>query len=300
MDLSRFLDLGPSATFIALPTPNSGPGVGTAWTLGGGLRLKRPHDAPDGDSFFAISPWVDVDALYVRTGNLDRFGLAGAVGLSMPVGRSQTFWLGPFVRYLHIFQPNATGFDDHDAKILSVGLSLEVGAGVQRARETLVPPLQTAPPASLGPRCTEPLQATEPVACPACADLCPKVVVQSHRLELKQRIYFAPNEAAIHGASFPMLNQVVQTLKDNARAKVEVEGNASSEGGEKRNRALSNQRAQAVLDYLVAHGIDRNRLASKGFSSSAPAESNATEAGREANRRVEFIVAFVIVNDGSK
>ena len=54
-----------------------------------------------------------------------------------------------------------------------------------------------------------------------------------------------------------------------------------------------------MLDYLVAQGVARNRLSSNGFSSSVPAQSNTTVAGRESNRRVEFIVEFIIVSEGN-
>jgi outer membrane protein OmpA-like peptidoglycan-associated protein len=55
-----------------------------------------------------------------------------------------------------------------------------------------------------------------------------------------------------------------------------------------------------VLDYLAAHGIAKDRLVSKGFGSSVPLDTNETIAGRENNRRVEFVVHFIILNDGSK
>jgi hypothetical protein len=136
--LNKYLDVGPSATFMYLPAETSMNEAGTAWTFGGGLRVKRPHDAPDHDAFYAISPWADVDALYVRTGGLNRAGFAVAAGLSVPIGESRVFWIGPFVRYLHIIQePTRTGFDNHDAKILSLGVSLEVGTGIQREREAV-------------------------------------------------------------------------------------------------------------------------------------------------------------------
>ncbi len=82
--------------------------------------------------------------------------------------------------------------------------------------------------------------------------------------------------------------------------RVQIEGHASSEGGDDHNQTLSEKRAEAVLDYLVAHGIAKERLVSKGFSSSVPVATNLTEAGREQNRRVEFVVHFIILNDGSK
>jgi len=81
---------------------------------------------------------------------------------------------------------------------------------------------------------------------------------------------------------------------------VQVEGHASSEGGDDHNQTLSEQRAEAVLDYLVTHGIDKGRLASKGFGSSVPIDTNETVAGRENNRRVEFVVYFTILNEGTK
>jgi outer membrane protein OmpA-like peptidoglycan-associated protein len=70
--------------------------------------------------------------------------------------------------------------------------------------------------------------------------------------------------------------------------------------GDDHNQTLSEQRAEAVLDYLVTRGIDKGRLASKGFGSSVPLDTNETVAGRENNRRVEFVVYFTILNEGTK
>ena len=136
--VNKYMDIGPSVGFMAQPTENSLGDFGTAWTFGAGLRLRRPHDVPARNAFYASSPWVDADALYVRTGGLNRLGIDAAAGLSVPIGGSRIFWIGPFVRYLHILQyPNRAGFDNHDAKILSLGVSLEVGTGVRREREAV-------------------------------------------------------------------------------------------------------------------------------------------------------------------
>jgi flagellar motor protein MotB len=56
----------------------------------------------------------------------------------------------------------------------------------------------------------------------------------------------------------------------------------------------------AVVDDLVADGVDRDRLTSKGFASSVPLDTNATAAACENNRRVALVVQFTILNDGSK
>ena len=94
--------LGPTVGFLALPSQGGTLDPGTAWTLGGSLRLKRPHDTPDTDTFYNLSPWAEVDPLYVRTGDLDRPGFSAALGVAMPIGRSRTFWIGPFIQYLEI------------------------------------------------------------------------------------------------------------------------------------------------------------------------------------------------------
>jgi outer membrane protein OmpA-like peptidoglycan-associated protein len=309
--LNRYLNLGPSATFMGFPAQGPGGDVGTAWTFGASLGLRRPHDLPDDASFFGISPWIDVDALYVRTGPLDRPGVDVGVGLAVPIDRARIFWVGPFARYLQIFQIDRTGYDNHDAKILSLGISLEITLGVQRpARATPYnePVAARAQPVGVCPdrdgdgipdsvdRCPDVAGTADFYGCPAYK----RIVVKPDKLELKEKIQFAWNQATLQGDSSPVLDEVVQALQDNKGFKVEVEGHTSSEGGDDHNQTLSSQRAQAVLDYLAAHGIDRSRLTSKGFASSVPIDTNATSAGRENNRRVEFVVHFNILDkDGN-
>jgi outer membrane protein OmpA-like peptidoglycan-associated protein len=305
--------VGPSATFLTLPADGDLDATGTAWALGGSVRVMRPHNAPDNDQFHAVSPWADVDLLYVRTGKLNRPGFAIGAGLSVPIGEARMFWIGPFVRYMHILQGERAGFDNHDAKILSVGISLEAGAGVEREKvavaETPVASREPAacPPASCPDRdgdgaldsldhCPDVAGSLDNWGCPSYK----KIVVQKDKLELREKLYFGWNQAVIQESSYPVLDEVVQALKDNKGFRVQVEGHTSSEGGDEHNQTLSEQRAAAVLDYLAAHGIEKDRLISKGLASSIPADTNATAAGRENNRRVEFVVHFNIVNEGSK
>jgi outer membrane protein OmpA-like peptidoglycan-associated protein len=307
--LNPYVDVGPSVTFMALPTETAVSNLGTAWTFGGGFRIKRPHHAPDDDAFHAISPWTDADLLYVRTGKLNRPGFAVAAGLSAPIGKSRTFWVGPFVRYLHILQGERIGFDNHDAKVLSVGLSFEVGPGVPREQQAVAAAeVRTVNKETLYCPDRDKDQVMDNVdRCPDVAGPmdnwgCPsykKLVVKQDKLELKERLYFAWNQAVLQEVSFPVLDEVVQALNDNKSFRVQIEGHTSAEGGNDHNQTLSENRAGAVLDYLVAHGIGKERLVSKGFASSVPADTNATAAGREANRRVEFVVNFIILNDGS-
>ena len=309
--LNPYLDLGPSATFLTLPSNTSLVEAGTAWTFGGSLRLKRPHHAPDNDAFFAISPWIDADALYVRTGGLNRPGFALAAGLSAPIDNARVFWLGPFVRYLQVIQPERAGFDNHDAKILSLGLSLEVGSGIERRHEIVAAAGEVRTITKEISYCADRDNDGVPDNVDHCPDMagpmdnwgCPlykKLVVKRDKLELKEKIHFAWDQAVLQDDSFPVLDEVVQALKDNKGFRVQIEGHTSSEGADDHNQTLSEDRAQAVLYYLQAHGIEKERLISTGFASSVPVDTNATIEGRENNRRVEFAVHFIIVNDGSK
>jgi outer membrane protein OmpA-like peptidoglycan-associated protein len=314
--LTPYLDLGPSVSVTSLPSDDAVSEAGTAWTFGGGVRLKRPHHAPDHDSFAAISPWLDVDLLYVRTGDLDRPGFDAAVGVAVPVGKSRIFWVGPFARYLHILQGTRTGFDNHDAKILSLGISLEVGSGIRRQAKPAplaeVREVRVAEPAvTESPvcpdrdqdgivdsvdRCPDALGPADNWGCPAYD----KLVIKADKLELKEKLYFAWDQATLQDVSFPVLDEVAQALKDNKGFRVQVEGHTSSEGANEHNQTLSKQRADAVLAYLVAHGVQKERLHSKGFASSVPLDSNDTAAGRENNRRVEFVVNFAILDGKTK
>jgi outer membrane protein OmpA-like peptidoglycan-associated protein len=306
--VNEYMDVGPSATFLTLPAEASGREAGAAWAFGGSLRFRRPRNAAQ--TFLASSPWADVDVLYVRTGDRNRAGFAAATGVSIPIGEARVFWMGPFVRYFQIMQRDRTGFDNDDAKILSVGLSLEVGLGVERERavvaatrvrtvetETLSRPDhdQDGLPDNLD-RCPDVAGHLDNWGCPAYK----KLVIQRDKLQLKEKLYFAWDQAVLQDESFPVLDEVVQALKDNKGFRVQVEGHASSDGAYDHNQALSAKRAEAVLDYLVARGIDRGRLFAKGFGSSIPLDTNATIAGRENNRRVEFVVYFTILTEGNK
>ncbi|MFB6350381.1 MAG: OmpA family protein [Bradymonadaceae bacterium] len=123
-------------------------------------------------------------------------------------------------------------------------------------------------------------------------DGCPeerkRVKVTKERIELNEKVHFAYDKAKIQQKSYPLLNEVAKVLKSNAEIKVRIEGHTDSRGGDEYNRKLSQQRAQSVVDYLTNQGIDQTRLNAKGFGEKRPIESNSTEAGRAANRRVEI------------
>jgi TonB family protein len=72
---------------------------------------------------------------------------------------------------------------------------------------------------------------------------------------------------------------------------VEVEGHTDNVGNAESNKKLSEQRAKAVMDYLISRGVEASRLKSVGYGLVKPVADNSTEEGRAKNRRVELVIS---------
>ncbi|NAW51053.1 OmpA family protein [Elizabethkingia argentiflava] len=86
------------------------------------------------------------------------------------------------------------------------------------------------------------------------------------------------------------LDKLVTVFRNNPDTNINVYGHTDGKGSEAYNLGLSDRRANSVINYLVAHGIQRGRMAAKGMGKSEPIASNDTDAGRAKNRRVEFAI----------
>jgi outer membrane protein OmpA-like peptidoglycan-associated protein len=102
-------------------------------------------------------------------------------------------------------------------------------------------------------------------------------------------INFDNDKAALKPESMGTLNLVVDILKNNADLRFEVQGHTDNSGGSAHNMALSQQRADAVRQQLIAMGVDTARLSAKGLGDTRPIAENTSPEGRANNRRVEFI-----------
>ncbi len=100
-------------------------------------------------------------------------------------------------------------------------------------------------------------------------------------------IQFEFDSYVLKTSSYPTLDKVSQDLRD-ANGSITLEGHASAEGSEDYNMQLSKDRANAVKNYLVNSGVSANNVEVVGHGEAKPIASNATEAGRQQNRRVEF------------
>ena len=117
------------------------------------------------------------------------------------------------------------------------------------------------------------------------------VVIEATRIRVHGTILFEFDKAIIQPESFGLLDNVVEVLKLNPEVgPISVEGHTDNVGSRPYNLDLSKRRAQAIVDYLVNHGIDARRLESAGFGFDRPVASNDDPLGRAKNRRTEFIL----------
>jgi OOP family OmpA-OmpF porin len=121
---------------------------------------------------------------------------------------------------------------------------------------------------------------------------CPRFVrldLEGGQVRVLQQVHFQTASATILPDSFPMLLEVTQLLKANPRIKrMRIEGHTDNRGGADMNLDLSKRRAASVRTWLIEHGIDSGRLESEGYGLTRPIDTNDTDAGRAANRRVDF------------
>ncbi len=120
----------------------------------------------------------------------------------------------------------------------------------------------------------------------------PRVELRDNKIEFKEKIQFEVNKATIKEESYSLLHDIAEVIKANPHVKkISIEGHASADGDAKYNKKLSEERAKAVMDHLIKkENVAAERLTAKGWGEEKPIADNSTEEGREANRRVEFLV----------
>ncbi len=102
-------------------------------------------------------------------------------------------------------------------------------------------------------------------------------------------INFDFGKAEIKAESQKIIDQIAEMLNANPSLKVSIEGHTDNVGAAPGNKTLSENRAKAVMNNLIAKGISQSRLSSKGWGQDKPIADNTTEEGRALNRRVEIV-----------
>jgi OmpA-OmpF porin, OOP family len=127
----------------------------------------------------------------------------------------------------------------------------------------------------------------KPAAAPVDATVCQQLFSE---LLGKATIRFVSGRATLDPDSSGLLDHLIETALRCPTANIEIGGHTDSDGENAFNQALSEKRAQAVMDYLVKAGLPAGRFTAVGYGSTQPVATNDTDEGKAQNRRIEFVV----------
>jgi len=119
-----------------------------------------------------------------------------------------------------------------------------------------------------------------------CPDEIPEVL--KNLIGIQTAIQFETNTADLKPEAIPELEEITNLLLEYPTTQIIVEGHTDKKGTAQYNLLLSNQRAEAVRNWIIAQGVGKSRILTKGYGFRQPIASNETEDGRAQNRRVEI------------
>jgi outer membrane protein OmpA-like peptidoglycan-associated protein len=278
--LQRWFDLRASAILATFPGMTKTPGMLLAPTLGvvGSIPL-------DG-----IRPYLQLDVGPGFTGSFIRFFFRASIGVEFRA--TQMFTAGPVIGYGHLVQRNGRGYSS-DARFFWLGLSVslrpasvkkteppapQIVRKIERRTITTVvppPPYDPPPPAAPSPELEVLLDEALP----------------TQRVELLAPVLFAFDSDELQPIGVAMLHEVARELERRPDIKLlEVQGYADARGDADHNMELSERRGQHVIDWLVAHGVRRDRLQLAPRGATQFVQPGTDETDHEQNRRVVFRV----------
>ncbi len=106
----------------------------------------------------------------------------------------------------------------------------------------------------------------------------------------RRKISFTPGSAEIAAEALPVIAALAEVLEDCPGLAMEIAGHTDAQGSDGGNKALSQARAEAVLLALQGRRVDVSGMTATGYGEGMPIADNGTEEGREANRRIEFVL----------
>ena len=127
----------------------------------------------------------------------------------------------------------------------------------------------------------------KPAAAPVDASVCQRLFTETLS---KGTIRFETGSATINVDSAGLLDRLAETALRCPTASIEINGHTDGDGDDAANQALSEKRAQSVVDFLVKAGLPADRFKATGYGSSQPVADNDSEEGKARNRRIDFLV----------
>lgn len=117
------------------------------------------------------------------------------------------------------------------------------------------------------------------------------VNVGKKEIIIKQQIQFAVDSAVILPESLGLMSEIADAIIHTPRIhRIEIQGHTDNSGTADHNKILSEQRATAVKDWLVAHGVTEDRVVARGYGQDKPLVPNVTSSNKARNRRVQFVI----------
>lgn len=269
------LAVGPSVqAFEFNPSASPGTQAPVLWNFGGTVRLQANHNG-------TFVPYVDVSGYADKHGSVWNPAMGATAGLDLRLESSSTFFGGPYVGWSHVFQSYSDTahqsqiMDHHDVNVVTAGLSLSFDFPVKHTTVMAARPPQNVTVVVTMERLPAPTaSAPPPPAAPA-------------PLVINETVQFEKDSAALSDFARSTLARVAKELAAKPGYSVVVKGTASAEGDAIHNLALSQSRANGVVDYLASVGVDRNRL--NALAAGAVGVPNDPD-----NRSVGFVVITLV------
>jgi OOP family OmpA-OmpF porin len=129
------------------------------------------------------------------------------------------------------------------------------------------------------------VEALDPVAAAPTPEECEARIAE---IVANGKINFEPGSTTLDPSALATMDAIAEVLAECGDIRIEVQGHTDSQGREEMNLSLSQARAESVLNELRARRVLTRGFVAKGYGETEPVEDNDTEAGREANRRIEF------------
>lgn len=239
---------------------------------------KYRFDYGHADLMFSVADWF-IPYIHAGYTHIQKGGVAGGIGMMLPIRLTKRIAIVPDVKAM---AHSNRLFNDGRGNIAgtltgTLGLAINIGSRPKQIERVEIP--------------------VEVIKYRTDTVVVKEVRVDTVYIQkdideinkiLSDIVLFDFDKYDLTPEAIPVLNQVADILKRHPKANVVVEGHTDSKGTEAYNQVLSENRAKAVVKYLVDQGVNAGMLSSVGYGKSRPITDNSTEEARHRNRRIEF------------